>query len=184
MEEVEENTINDYEVPLTKTKGRPKKVKPVEVEISDVKPVKKPRTEKQIEAFAKAQETVKANRAKKLEEKKVEASKLLLEKGIELPSKKSVEKIILPPAPDLEEDHEFIYLKKEKKQKPKPKKKIIVYHDSSSDDDVSSEEEQVIHIKKSKHFKSQQNKKSVIKVHEPKQEPQKPQEKQINFFCD
>jgi S-adenosylmethionine:tRNA-ribosyltransferase-isomerase (queuine synthetase) len=181
MEEIEENE-NVQNEPLTKQKGRPKKAIK-SIEISDVIPVKKERTEKQKEAFAKAQETVKANRLKKLEDKKVEASKLLLEKGIKLPAK------IEPPVVEEEEpENEIIYVKKQR-AKPKPKKKkIIVYQDESSEE--SSEEEQEIHFKKSKNFKTQQNKKSVIKVNEHPQETQIPDnkrnypEKKISFFCD
>jgi hypothetical protein len=181
MEEIEENE-NVQNEPLTKQKkGRPKKAIK-SIEISDVIPAKKERTEKQKEAFAKAQETVKANRLKKLEDKKVEASKLLLEKGIEFPAK------IEPPVVEEEPENEIIYVKKQR-AKPKPKKKkIIVYQDESSEE--SSEEEQEIHFKKSKNFKTQQNKKSVIKVHEQPQEPQIPDnkrnysEKKISFFCD
>ena len=192
MEEIEENE-NVQNAPLTKQKGRPKKV----VEISDAIPAKKERTEKQKEAFAKAQETVKANRAKKLEDKKVEASKLLLEKGIKLPS------VVREVDPPEEPENEIIYVKKPR-EKPKPKKKkIIVYQDESSEE--SSEEEQEIHFKKSKNFKTQQNKKSVIKVHEQQHEQRSTQgvllpeprgmwgsrppgdndpQKKINFFCD
>ena len=97
MEEIEENE-NVQNEPLTKQKGRPKKAIK-SIEISDVIPAKKERTEKQKEAFAKAQETVKANRLKKLEDKKVEASKLLLEKGIKLPAK--IEPPVVEEEPDI-----------------------------------------------------------------------------------
>lgn len=198
MQHTEENElINDENVaPLTKTKtkGRPKKVcgdDAVGEELPPIPPkTKKPRSDKQVEAFAKAQEKVKANRAKKLEDKKIEASKLLLEKGIELPSKQTIEKIALPPVEKENDEVEIVHVKK---HKPKPKKKkIIVYHDnSSSEEEESSEEEQEIHIKKTKHFKSQQNKKSVIKVGgesvtgvQRNTTPPQSAVQKNNFFCD
>ena len=181
IEEVEktEELVSDVEsdTPLIKPKiGRPKNPPKIKE--------KKPRTEAQKEVFKRAQAKIIENRAKRVEQKKIESAKLLLEKGIELPSLKQEKKIELPSKKDEESEEseqEIVYMKKPK-TKTKPKKnKIIVYQDSSSEDE-SSEEEQEIHIKKSKHFKTQQNKKSMIKVHQqaPVQQPQQ----QINYFCD
>ena len=161
--------------PLIKPKiGRPKNPPKIKE--------KKPRTEAQKEVFKRAQAKIVENRAKRVEQKKIESAKLLLEKGIELPSLKQEKKIEPPQDEESEEsEQEIVYMKKPKtKTKPK-KKKIIVYQDSSSEEE-SSEEEQEIHIKRSKHFKTQQNKKSMIKVHQqaPVQQPQQ----QINYFCD
>ena len=168
---------DDQDTPLIKPKiGRPKNPPKIKE--------KKPRTDAQKEVFKRAQAKIIENRAKRIEEKKIESAKLLLEKGIELPSLKQEKKIELPSKKEEESEEseqEIVYMKKPKtKIKPK-KKKIIVYQDSSSEEE-SSEEEQEIHIRKSKHFKTQQNKKSMIKVHNqaPIQQPQQ----QINYFCD
>ena len=181
IEEVEktEELLSDIEsdTPLIKPKiGRPKNPPKIKV--------KRERTDAQKEVFKRAQAKIIENRAKRIEEKKIESAKLLLEKGIELPSLKQEKKIELPSKKDEESEEseqEIVYMKKPKtKSKPK-KKKIIVYQDSSTDEE-SSEEEQEIHIKRSKHFKTQQNKKSMIKVHQPApiQQPQQ----QFNYFCD
>jgi hypothetical protein len=183
-EEIENRISEDeQDTPLIKTKksvGRPKNPPKVKE--------KKPRTEKQIEAFAKVVEKNKEYKAKKLEEKKIASAKLLLENGIELPTEKPIK---LPPAKKIEEsepepeevENEIIYVKQPRKTEPKPKKKrkIIVYQDATSEEE-SSEEEQEVHIR-SKKFKTQQNKKSLIKVGEKK--PQAVEMiQQRNFFCD
>ena len=188
MENTEEieNQISDDEqdTPLIKPKksvGRPKNPPKIKE--------KKPRTEKQIEAFAKAQQKIKENNEKRKEAKKLESAKLLLANGIELPSKKPMKfppaKKIEKPEPVAEEEveNEIIYIKQPRKTAPKPKKKrkIIVYQDESSEDE-SSEEEQEVHIK-SKKFKTQQNKKSLIKVGE-KKAPVVEMVQQRIFFCD
>jgi hypothetical protein len=197
MENTEEieNQLSDDEqnTPLIKTKksvGRPKNPPKIKE--------KKPRTAKQIEAFAKVVEKNKEYKAKKLEEKKIESAKLLLANGIELPShsadsRETIKKPMkLPPAKKLEEpepvpeeevENEIIYVKQPRKTEPKPKKKrkIIVYQDESSEDE-SSEEEHEVHIK-SKKFKTQQNKKSLIKVGE-KKPPAVEIVQHRNFFCD
>jgi hypothetical protein len=188
MENTEEieNQLSDDEqdTPLIKSKksvGRPKNPPKIKE--------KKPRTAKQIEAFAKVVEKNKEYKAKKLEEKKIESAKLLLANGIELPTKKQIK---LPPAKKLEEpepepeeevENEIIYVKQPRKTEPKPKKKrkIIVYQDESSEEE-SSAEEQEVHIK-SKKFKTQQNKKSLIKVGE-KKAPVVEMVQPRNFFCD
>jgi len=185
-EEIEKSITDDESTPLTKPKskaGRPKNPPKIKE--------KKPRTEKQMLAFAKAQETIKANKEKKKEEKKIEASKLLLSKGIELPSKQPKPQPVLnlPPVEsqdtDTEEEEEIVYVKREKKVKPKAKKrkKIIVYQDSSSSGSSSEEDEEI--DLKPKHFKSQRNKKSLIKVYDiPQHKPVNPITQSINYFCD
>lgn len=197
MENTEEieNQISDDEqdTPLIKTKksvGRPKNPPKIKE--------KKPRTEKQIEAFAKAQQKIKENNEKRKEAKKIESAKLLLANGIELPSHSAgsretskkpmklpaAKKIEEPePEPEEEVENEIIYVKQPRKTEPKPKKKrkIIVYQDESSEEE-SSEEEHEVHIK-SKKFKTQQNKKSLIKVGE-KKAPVVEMVQQRNFFCD
>jgi hypothetical protein len=205
-EEMEKHLSDSENVPLTKSKGgRPKNPPKVKE--------KKPRTEKQIEAFNKAQQKIKEIREKKKEEKKIEASKLLLEKGIELPvlfKKELTENETTPltkkqpkPQPVLnlppeegqdtgpEEEEEIVYIKKDKKVKPIPKKKrkkIIVYQDNSSDSESDSSSDEEIEEEedlKPKHFKSQRNKKSLIKVYDtPQHKPKPPLNHSTNYFCD
>ena len=214
MQHTEENgLINDEnEAPLTKTKtkGRPKKVsvdspqtQKDDAESDELPPIQpkvtKPRSDTQLAAFSTAQEKVKANRAKKLEDKKIEASKLLLEKYGEPSAKKIQMSDPVPDAKQVDDDTpntdynqncEIVYVKREKKPKPAPKKKkIIIYHDNSSSEEEEEEEEtQEIHIKKSPRFKTQQNKKSLIKVGvSPSIAPDKrnsEMNQSRNFFCD
>lgn len=195
-EEIEKPMSDDeQDTPLIKMKksvGRPKNPPKIKE--------KKPRTDKQIAAFAKVVEKNKEYKAKKLEEKKIESAKLLLANGIELPNVKAKQQDddVVEPTPPVkrkskpieeeaeEVENEIIYVKQPRKgvaaePKPKKKRKIIVYQDQSSDES-SSEEEQEVHIK-SKSFKTQQNKKSLIKVHD-KKKPLDELNHARNFFCD
>jgi hypothetical protein len=141
---------------------------------------RKPKTEKQLEQFKKMAEA----RKLKLEEdklnKKIEASKFLLEQGIDIKKKK---KVVKEPKIEVDdnssgsssssEEEQIIVVKKKQKKKSK---KIIV-HESSSD---SEAEPEVVE----RHFKHQRNKKSIIKVH---QEATKPTNRVIaprNYFVD
>jgi hypothetical protein len=141
---------------------------------------RKPKTEKQLEQFKKMAEA----RKLKLEEdklnKKIEASKFLLEQGIDIKKKK---KVVKEPKIEVDdnsssggssssEEEQIIVVKKKQKKKSK---KIIVHESSSSDS-----EPEVIE----RHFKHQRNKKSIIKVH---QEATKPTNRVIaprNYFVD
>ena len=122
---------------------------------------KKPRSEKQIEAFKRAQETRKQNISNKLKEKEI---KHLTEKEKNIKSKHDVivkkkqslmktPKIIPEPESESEEEEQIIVVKKKKK----PVKKIII---EESDSDESSEEE----LPKTRELKSQRNRKSLIKI--------------------
>jgi hypothetical protein len=97
------------------------------------------------------------NLKQKLLDKKIEASKILLENDVKPKSKKT------KPIEESDEE-EVIIIEKKKKQKPKTKR--IIIEESSSDE--SSEEEEQERKPKSKaperKFKSQQNKKSIIKI--------------------
>ena len=89
--------------------------------------VKKPRTDKQIAAFAKAQEAIKAKRAKAKEDK---------EKGITKVEDKvedKLEEIKQQKEEILEEEPEVEYVKKPKRKAKK--KKIVIEQDSSSSDE-------------------------------------------------
>ena len=129
---------------------------------------KKPRTQKQIDAFLKTQENRKANIENKKQEKKIEAAKLLLKE----PKIKSKPKIVVDDSSYDEE--EIIIVEKRKKLKPKVKRIII---EESSDEEI---EESPIKNKE-KQFKSQQNKKSIIHVNNTN-EPVKNAHKTTMFF--
>ena len=138
-----------------------------------IKKERKPKTPAQLEQFEK----IRMRRLDKLKEKKelqkIEASKLLLNNGYvkkeELPAKKTPEPIkqILTPHIDdktddeYENDDDVIIVKKKKK----PKKKTIIIEESESEE----EEPEIVYnkVKKTRDFITQQNKKSVLKIHRP-----------------
>ena len=115
MEELkEEKNISDNEnnIPLTKKK----------------RTINAPRSEKQIEAFKKAQEKRDENRRIIKEQKELKLAKIFMENKIKEEQKQSEEKEIKP-------------LKKEIKQK----KQVIKYVESESES-----EEEIIYVKKTK----------------------------------
>ena len=123
--------------------------------------VKKPRTEKQIKQFeslCKSKRTDNIKESKKL--KKLEASKLLLENEYEIKPKVApvVPSSPSPTSPDSDEsDNEPTIIIKKKK---KPRKKTIIIEESDSD------EESVEYVRpKERKFVTQQNQKSVVKIH-------------------
>ena len=206
IEESERESLDENEeVPLTK----PMKSK-------------KPRTAKQIEALAKGREKIKENVNLRREQKKIEASKLLLANGIEIPQKQPkrqpvlnlpaeegddtgesseeeqpIQPVKMRKKPKEEVEDEIVYIKKAKAKANAPKKKrkkIVVYQDASSDSDGESDssDSSPIHRPQAElhrqqtelhHFKSQRNKKSLVKVYDT---PVKrhPEHQQINYFCD
>ena len=141
--------MEEDNLPLTKSKTK-KSVKPVEIiqeeeeeEVVTPEPIKKtrkPKTEKQLQAFQKALEVRKNNLALKNEQKKIEASKYLLKKGIKLP------KVEIEEEDDesIEDDEpEVIYVKKPPKKadkKKKKKKKIIIESDTEESESESEPE--------------------------------------------
>jgi hypothetical protein len=168
--------VNDeYTTPLTKQpKQSHKKKEIVKEDIKEIQGLgldkvktRKPKTEKQMEQFKKVIEA----RKKKIEDnklqKKIEASKFLLGQGITqgITQTPTIKKKLLPKLDnDLHEDdssseEQVVVIKKKKKSK---KKKIIVVEEDSDD---SSEEEE---IKPVRSLKTQRNKKSVIKIHNDK----------------
>ena len=182
---VKENSDND--VPLTKQKGMKKEKVIDEIinkpKITITKPIKekKPRSEKQKAQFELVAKKRKESIEQKNMEKKIMASKLLLEKDPEFMAK---QKTIDPPTPHINdvqkimkpkkepkiievnntdsESEESIIIIKRKPKKTKKQKKIIIEESESE----SSSDEEVISIPKPKReFITQQNKKSVIKVH-------------------
>jgi len=208
IEEVERESVDESEeVPLTKSVKE-----------------KKPRTAKQMEALARGREKIKENAKLRHEQKKIEASKLLLSKGIELPQRQPVlnltaeegddtgesseeeqqmQHVKMKKKPKEEVEEEIVYIKKAKAKAAAPKKKkkkIIVYQDASSDSDGESDssdsENYVLRTSPSAtsspiyrqqaelhKFKSQRNKKSLVKVYDTPVKRQ-PEHQQINYFCD
>jgi len=170
--------VNDeYTTPLTKQpKQSHKKKEIVKEDIKEIQGLgldkvktRKPKTEKQMEQFKKVVEA----RKKKIEDnklqKKIEASKFLLEhSALEqgITQTPTIKKKLLPKLDnDLHEDdssseEQVVVIKKKKKSK---KKKIIVVEEDS--DDSSEEEEEVKPVRS---LKTQRNKKSVIKIHNDK----------------
>ena len=156
----------DNDTPLTKKKNNKKSevidddstIESVEVtppKIEVVAKTKKPRSEKQIEAFKNAQINRQKNIQLKKESQKVEAAKLLLNEKPNAPVAKKVKEVVDSSSDENEEEVIIV----QKRKKPKPKVKRIIVEESASESE--SEEE----IKpREKNFKSQQNKRSIIKV--------------------
>jgi hypothetical protein len=121
---------------------------------------KKIRSEKQMLVFQKAQENLRISREKSKRDKELRLSLILEEeRSKNNPAAKPLKKkdIVKPVESDSSDEEETIIIEKRSKKK-KPVKRIIVEESDTDDDD---EEEPV---KKEKAFKSQQNKKSIIKV--------------------
>jgi hypothetical protein len=187
---------NEYNTPLTKQKKV--KSKPVNEEdilvtetvvvpIKDKKP-RKPKTEKQLEQFKKMHEARKLKLEEAKVNKKIEASKFLLEHGVDIKKAKN-EKVIKEPKVEIaddssssgssssESDQEQIIVVKKKKGKKKSKKVIL-------EEETSSESEPEII---ERNFKHQRNKKSIIKIHSGQVKPTKNNRVVIeprNFFVD
>ena len=171
------NSENSVKENLTNDDIKENDDMPLEKQIIDKKPVKKerkPKTPAQLEQFEK----IRLKRLDKINEKrelqKIEASKLLLNNGYvkkeDLPPPKRIEpikQVLTPHEPyeqdktDSESDNDVIIVKKKKK----PKKKTIIIEES----DEEEEEPEVIYntVKKTRDFITQQNKKSVLKIHRP-----------------
>ena len=122
---------------------------------------KKPRTEKQIEAFKKAQEIRKESL--KIKREKIKEIKDLKPTDVLTPIidehvKESVKQSnALPEEP--EEEEEVVYVKK---KKPK-KKKIIIESDSSSDEEVVHLRKPKINYESKTISKPQENKEIIYK---------------------
>ena len=180
--------MNDINEPLQK----PIKNMPVSINTDEPKP-KKPRNQKtpeQLEQFEKVRQKRLESLKQKTINKKIEASKLLLEHGIELPSKAEPKlKEELPQAKpkyhqeltpihkedtDNESDDEPPVIIVKKKKKKKQPKTIIIEESESEEEDA--QQHYINKVKEARHFVSQQNKKSLIKVHKKHDVP--------NYFVD
>ena len=136
-------------------------IEEVPKEIKKVVKAKKVLSEKQLETLKKGRE----NRQLKIEEqklnKKIEASKLLLEQEHKNRKKETPKK---EAKAESESDEEVVII--EKQRKPKKKVKKIIIQESESDE----EEEQEIIVPEKK-MKSQRNKKSIVVHDEAKELP-------------
>lgn len=156
---------------------------------------KKPRSEKQKAQFEQVFNKRKEILEKKKLEQKIEASKLLLQHDPEFMNKQKIVEPLTPHIDDVpvvvkkkkepkiveindetdNESEESVIIIKKKSNKPKKKKKIII---EESEDSSSSSEEEVVKLPKPKReFTTQQNKKSIVKIHE------KPKVNYDNYFC-
>ena len=182
----EEEQEND-DTPLTKPKKEKSlQVKPIKDDVIIPKP-KRVMSEKQKEQFKITQ----GKRKKAIEErylqKKIEASKLLLEHGItnkvdtdekSITKPKKKPKIIeVEVDSDSESEPEIIYVKKPKNKK---KRKQVIIEESSSE----YEEDEPINKPIKSWGSSQQNKKSVVKINNNKSNVDEEIKHNYNFFCD
>ena len=163
---------------------------PIQKPLKEKKP-RKPKTEKQLEQFKNAclnkrQENIKQKNLAK----KIAASKILLENGYvqaentvplipiskegvkdletfdtshtkTKPKEKVINHKAISDEDSEESDNDIIIIKKKKK----PKKKTYIIEESS--DDEEEEQEKVQQIYKQRQMVSQQNKRSIIKIHTP-----------------
>lgn len=178
----------------------------IQESIQDTTPLekaKKPRSEKQMENFKKLQEKRKEAIEKKKLEKKIEASKLLLEQdqretGLSITppaviQKKKTKELAPPPSEDEEESdssvEKIIVNVKNKKKTKKKAKEIIIYNDEDSESEEEEEEQQEYQMvqglsKQPKRIlKTQQNKKSKTKIYQQEQ-PQMFKSQAMNYFVD
>jgi len=151
----------EEEVPLEKPIKKVIETIPI---AKEVKP-KKARTPAQLAQFENARVKRQANIKLKEENKKLEASKLLLDNGyVKKDDVKSTEiKKVIPEPVDITTDEsegesEIIIVKKKKK----PKKKTYIIEESSDEEDEKEKAKEI--YKKSRNMVSQQNKKSIIQI--------------------
>jgi len=160
-----------------------------------------PRSDKQQDAFTKAMKKRAENVELRKQQKKIESAKLLLAVTKQSSEIKTKHKKQIAPESDSDlntdddessedeaEDYDAIYkqyvqskksVKPKSKPKPKVKKVYILKKDIEEDDDDDDSEYEAPVVIKPK-FKSQQNKKSAIKVTENHHYKQNPK----NYFCD
>jgi len=168
--------------------------------LEKAKKTPKPRSEKQMENFKKLQEKRKEAIEKKKLEKRIEASKLLLEQEITPPTPAKQKKVKNPSPPPSEDEEEsdssvekIIVNVKNKKKTKKKAKEIIIYKDDDSDSGESEEERpsgtsrysdvQQEYKQPKRVLKTQQNKKSKTKIYQQEQ-PQMFKSQPMNYFVD
>lgn len=187
IEETETGPITKQYKSKTKVtqSQQPQQLPPQTPVTTPIPKVKKPRSDKQMEAFYRAKEKRDANLVQHNLNKKIQASKLLLENDIKPPQREPVreperepeqrqkpKKVVKQVYVDDESESEIEEIQYIRKKKPK---KIIkkVYIDESSSEE---EDRQIEKPRTDKHMKSQQMTKGpAIKVtqrNEPEQKPQ------------
>jgi hypothetical protein len=193
MSDIEKDENN---TPLTKQlKSKSKKANEIKEEVVvnesvieqiNEKKARKPKTEKQLEQFKKMTEARKLKVEENKLKKKLEASKFLLEHGVDIKKNKKIVKEAKIEVVDdssssgsssSSSDEEQIIVVKKKKNKSKSKHKKDIIEEKSSDS-----EPEIIE----RNFKHQRNKKSIIKVHNEPNKPTKTNRLNItkNYFVD
>ena len=124
-----------------------------EVVQPETKKEKKPRSQKQIEAFEKArlkkQELAKINKEFNYAKKQAKEDVIEHKKRIIKTVKKPVQEEEPEPEPEEEsEEEEEVIIKKKPKQKKKPVKQRIIYADTSSSEDEDDENAKIINYAK------------------------------------
>jgi hypothetical protein len=157
---VKKITISDNE--STASESSVENSEQVKKEFIKIEKPKKVLSEKQKEALVRGREKRREKIDEKKLNKKIEASKFLLE--LDHKKKKATKPKIESEEEDDDEEEVVII---EKKRKPKKKVKRIIVEESESSDDQSTESQEPPKIQEKK-MKSQRNKKSVITVHEDK----------------
>ena len=169
-ESIEEISSDSDTLTKSKTKKQQSKKKEEIVEEDKPKPIKpkKKMTEAQLNNLKKGHAVLKSMRDKNKLNKKIEASKILLENNIDITTKskskndendkipqkkKSSKKIV-----EEESSEEEVIIVKKKKKKPK---KIII------EESESSSEEESVKQPKERVLKSQENKRSSVKISNP-----------------
>jgi len=165
VDDIKEENLSDDEVVL-----KPKKVKRI-------------CSEKQLEALKKNRECNNKLRTEEAKEKKLKRAIELVEKHkvVETKAKQITKEPESDSSSDSSSEEEVVIVKKKRekiKEKPKKKKKKTIIEISDSESESGEEPEPVKKQKplKAREMITQQNKKSLIKVHKPV-EP-------INYFCD
>lgn len=151
-----------------------------EPKVKEKKP-RPPKTEKQLESFRNCLESKKLKNEERLLEKKIEASKLLLE------LKKKKKPKYESDSSDSESDSDMeVIVKKKKCKKSKKSKKIIIQDSSdSSSSSGGSESDEPEPIPLKQFGKTHQNKKSIVNIKIPDNKPKPKQTNQNlhNYFC-
>jgi hypothetical protein len=141
----------------------------------------KPRSEAQLQHFENMRIKRQENIEKSKLNKKIEASKVLLENDLKVVPKKE-KKVVKKVVEESSDEEEVIIIEKKKK---KPKQKRIIIEESSSEEEEEEVEEKPkedIKYASSRKFKSQQNKKSIIKINNNTKPPEENKSNDFSKF--
>jgi hypothetical protein len=176
LKQMETEIVNKKQQPTIEQKPvetpieTPVEQKPIEpAKAEKVKKPRKPKTAGQMEAFKKVVEKRQAILKQNKLEKQIEASKILLQNNVEIPTKTKTKKEkkvkeILESSTDESESEPEIIIKKKHKKKKKP---ITIHVEESSSSESEEDKKQPVQKQvqePSKQFVSQQNKKSLINI--------------------